>query len=63
MDTFQKPTDLPYLWHDGGSHCDTHHAMDAQACILRDILAQISSKEAEQEGAENGFAGEFLVSY
>ncbi|XDV46065.1 hypothetical protein PO909_014028 [Leuciscus waleckii] len=34
--------------------------MDAQACILRDILAQISCKEAEQEGAENGFAGEFL---
>ncbi|XP_039507624.1 tyrosine-protein phosphatase non-receptor type 22 isoform X3 [Pimephales promelas] len=34
--------------------------MDAQACILRDLLAQIGSKEAEQEGAENGFAGEFL---
>ncbi|KAK7128946.1 hypothetical protein R3I94_017241 [Phoxinus phoxinus] len=34
--------------------------MDAQACILKDLLAQITSKEAEQEGAENGFAGEFL---
>lgn len=36
--------------------------MDAQAHILRDLLAQIASKEAEEEGAENGFAGEFLVS-
>ncbi|XP_042569719.1 tyrosine-protein phosphatase non-receptor type 22-like isoform X2 [Cyprinus carpio] len=34
--------------------------MDAQAHILRDLLAQIASKEAEEEGAENGFAGEFL---
>ncbi|XP_077074897.1 tyrosine-protein phosphatase non-receptor type 22 isoform X1 [Siphateles boraxobius] len=34
--------------------------MDVQACILRNLLAQIGSKEAEQEGAENGFAGEFL---
>ncbi|XP_067227661.1 tyrosine-protein phosphatase non-receptor type 22 isoform X2 [Chanodichthys erythropterus] len=34
--------------------------MDAQARILRDLLAQIASKETEEEGAENGFAGEFL---
>ncbi|XP_073679532.1 tyrosine-protein phosphatase non-receptor type 22 [Garra rufa] len=34
--------------------------MDAQAHILRDLLAKIASKEAEEEGAENGFAGEFL---
>uniref|UniRef100_A0A671M4P9 protein-tyrosine-phosphatase n=1 Tax=Sinocyclocheilus anshuiensis TaxID=1608454 RepID=A0A671M4P9_9TELE len=34
--------------------------MDAQAQILRDLLAKIGSKEAEEEGAENGFAGEFL---
>ncbi len=37
--------------------------MDTQAYILRDLLAKIASKEAEEEGAENGFAGEFLVSY
>ncbi len=37
--------------------------MDTQAYILRDLLAKITSKEAEEEGAENGFAGEFLVSY
>lgn len=63
MDSFQKPTDLPYLWHDGGSCCVTKHAMDAQARILKDLLAQIASKETEEEGTENGFAGEFLVSY
>ncbi|KAF4096641.1 tyrosine-protein phosphatase non-receptor type 22 [Onychostoma macrolepis] len=34
--------------------------MDTQAHILRDLLAKIASKEAEEEGAENGFAGEFL---
>ncbi|XP_042607383.1 tyrosine-protein phosphatase non-receptor type 22-like [Cyprinus carpio] len=34
--------------------------MDAQAHILRDLLAKITSKEAGEEGAENGFAGEFL---
>ncbi|XP_067302218.1 tyrosine-protein phosphatase non-receptor type 22 isoform X2 [Pseudorasbora parva] len=34
--------------------------MDAQARIVRDILAQIGSKEAAEEGAENGFTGEFL---
>ncbi|XP_026092578.1 tyrosine-protein phosphatase non-receptor type 22-like isoform X1 [Carassius auratus] len=34
--------------------------MDAQAYILKDLLAKITSKEAEEEGAENGFAGEFL---
>ncbi|XP_016378006.1 tyrosine-protein phosphatase non-receptor type 22-like isoform X1 [Sinocyclocheilus rhinocerous] len=34
--------------------------MDAQAHILRDLLVKIASKEAEEEGAENGFAGEFL---
>ncbi|XP_059383888.1 tyrosine-protein phosphatase non-receptor type 22 isoform X1 [Carassius carassius] len=34
--------------------------MDAQAHILRDLLATIASKEAGEEGAENGFAGEFL---
>ncbi|KAK2885547.1 hypothetical protein QQF64_021058 [Cirrhinus molitorella] len=34
--------------------------MDAQDPILRDLLAKIASKEAEEEGAENGFAGEFL---
>ncbi|ROL46898.1 Tyrosine-protein phosphatase non-receptor type 12 [Anabarilius grahami] len=35
--------------------------MDAQAHILRDLLAQIASKETVEEGAENGFAGEFLI--
>ncbi|XP_051517082.1 tyrosine-protein phosphatase non-receptor type 22-like isoform X2 [Myxocyprinus asiaticus] len=34
--------------------------MDPQAQILKGILAQIVSKEAEGEGPENGFAGEFL---
>ncbi|KAI7794178.1 putative tyrosine-protein phosphatase non-receptor type 22 [Triplophysa rosa] len=34
--------------------------MDPQAQILRGLLAQITSKEAEDEGAEDGFAGEFL---
>ncbi|TRY87071.1 hypothetical protein DNTS_009158 [Danionella cerebrum] len=34
--------------------------MDAQTLILRNLVAQISIKEAEEEGAENGFAGEFL---
>ncbi|RXN11711.1 tyrosine- phosphatase non-receptor type 22-like protein [Labeo rohita] len=34
--------------------------MDAQAHILKDLLAKIASKEAEEEGTENGYAGEFL---
>ncbi|XP_051516015.1 tyrosine-protein phosphatase non-receptor type 22-like isoform X1 [Myxocyprinus asiaticus] len=34
--------------------------MDTQVQILKGILAQIASKEAEGEGPENGFAGEFL---
>ncbi|XP_056588790.1 tyrosine-protein phosphatase non-receptor type 22 [Triplophysa dalaica] len=34
--------------------------MDPQTQILRGLLAQITGKEAEDEGAENGFAGEFL---
>lgn len=37
--------------------------MDAQAHILKDLLAKIASKEAEEEGTENGYAGEFLVSH
>lgn len=33
--------------------------MDPQAEILRGLLAHITSKEAEEDGSENGFAGEF----
>lgn len=37
--------------------------MEQQARILRSFLAQLRSKEAEEEGAESGFTGEFLVSF
>ena len=36
--------------------------MEQQAWILRGFLAQVESKEAEEEEAESGFTGEFSVS-
>lgn len=36
--------------------------MEQQAWILRDILTQLESQEAVDEGAPNGIAGEFAVS-